>query len=165
MSGDPAAPGDRLRRLWRLLSGLPGGDRLFSRLVGWIAPYSGSIRARITHLEAGHCRADLPDRRRVRNHLDSLHAVALVNLGELVTGLATLTALPTGVRGIVRELGAEYEKKARGRVTAECRTEVPPVREAREHVVQAEIRDREGDVVARVEATWRLSPPESAGEA
>jgi len=81
-----------------------------------------------------------------------------------VTGLATLTALPDGVRGIVRELGAEYEKKARGRVTAECRTEVPPVRETREHVARAEIRDAEGDVVARVEATWRLSAPEAPAE-
>lgn len=110
-------------------------------------------------LAPGRCRAVLRDRRRVRNHLDSLHAVALLNLGELVTGLATLTALPPGVRGIVLELGASYEKKARGEVTAECESEVPDVRGHTEHRVRAAIRDAGGDPVAHVEATWRLSPP------
>lgn len=161
MSGDLAAPGARLRRLWGLLAPLPGGPWLFSRAVGWIAPYSGTIRAHVRELESGRCRAVMKERRRVRNHLDSVHAVALLNLGELVTGLATLTALPPGVRGIVRELGAGYEKKARGVMTAECRTRVPAVAEPREHEVEAEIRDGEGDVVARVRATWRLSPPEA----
>lgn len=153
------APGDRVRRLWDRLSPLPGGRWLFSRVLGWIVPYSGALGARVEALEPGRCRAELRDRRRVRNHLDSVHAVALVNLGELVTGLATVTALPPGVRAIVVELRAQYGKKARGRLSAECRTEVAAVGATREHVARAEIRDRAGDTVARVEATWRLAPP------
>lgn len=153
------APGDRVRRLWDRLSPLPGGRWLFSRVLGWIVPYSGALGARVEALEPGRCRAELRDRRRVRNHLDSVHAVALVNLGELVTGLATVTALPPGVRAIVVELRAEYGKKARGRLSAECRTEVGPVAGPRAHRARAEIRDRTGETVAWVEATWRLAPP------
>lgn len=156
---DSAAPGRRIRRLWRSLEPLPGGSWLFSRLVGWMAPYSGTAGAHVRELAPGRCRITLRERRRVRNHLGSIHAVALVNLGELTTGLATLTALPAGVRGIVLGLESRYEKKARGRITALCRTEVPEVREDTEHRVDAELRDRSDDLVAVVRARWRLSPP------
>lgn len=163
MSRDAAAPGERILGLWRSLSRWPGGDRLFSFLLGRMVPYSGSVRPRIRQLEAGRCRAGMRERRRVRNHLGSVHATALATLGELVTGLATLTALPPGVRGILTALEVEYEKKARGRLVAECRSD-PPGPEAGdgsvEHRAVGEIRDGDGDRVATVRATWRLSPPE-----
>lgn len=155
---EAASPGGRIRRLWRSLAPLPGGRWLFSRLVGWMAPYSGTMGARVRELEPGRCRVTLRERRRVRNHLGSIHAVALTNLGELTSGLATLTALPAGVRGIVVELESVYEKKARERVTAICRTEVPRIREKVDHRVRAEMFDPAGDRVAVVRATWRLSP-------
>lgn len=160
MSSSAAAPGERLLRLWRAVSGLPGGAWLFSRAVGWVAPYSGTTAATVRRLEPGRCRVELRERRRVRNHLDSIHAVALVNVGELATGLATLTALPPGVRGIVVGLAAEYEKKARGVVRADCRTEVDrPVTEPAEHRAVARLRDAADDRVATIRAEWRLSPP------
>lgn len=158
MARSHPAPGDRILRWWRRLGPLPAGGRLFGRVVGWIAPYSGGIRPIVRELEPGRCVIEMADRRRVRNHLDSIHAVALLNLGELASGLATLAGLPPRVRGIVVSLAADYLKKARGRVRAECRTDVGPVEEAREHVARAEVRDTAGDLVATVEATWRLDP-------
>lgn len=154
----PKSAGARLLSWWRRLSPLPGGRWLFSRFVGQLAPYSGSMGGRVVALEPGHARIILRDRRQVRNHLGSVHAIALANLGELASGLALTTALPPDVRGIPVALSVTYLKKARGTLVAETSATAPPVADAVDHTVAADIRDEDGDVVARVSVTWRLSP-------
>ena len=153
----PASPGRRVLALWRRLSRLPLGSELFAWSFGRAVPYSGALGARVRHLEPGRVRLELRDRRGVRNHLGSVHAVALANLGEMASGLAMTTALPDGVRGIVLGMSAEYLKKARGVLTAEAAVVVPEVRAETDLEVHAEIRDLR-EVVARVTVHWRLGP-------
>jgi len=155
-----SAPGERLRASWHRLSRLPGGKTLFSLFVGWMTPYSGTIGARVAELEPGWCRVTLRDRRRVRNHLASVHAMALANLAEMASGLAVLVGLPPGVQGIVTGFSISYLKKARGLVTAECRVSGGGLNVTTEQEYEApvSITDVQGDVVAHATARWRLRP-------
>ena len=137
---------------------------MFSRALGLAVPYSGTIRPMVRELEPGRAVVAIKDRRRVRNHLGSVHAIALVNLGELTSGLALLTGLPKGMRGIVRGLSVEYVKKARGLLVARCEASPPATSEDQDTQVEAFIDDGEGDTVAIVRVDWRVGPVKNSAK-
>jgi acyl-coenzyme A thioesterase PaaI-like protein len=151
------APGALVQQWWTRLSPLPGGKALFSLIIGRTAPYTGSIGARAEELRAGFSRWTLRDRRAIRNHLNSIHAVALTNLAEVTSGTAMLMSLPVGTRGIVTGLTTTYMKKARGTLVAECRCVLPEIVADTRFELACDIRDRSGDVVATATVTWLLS--------
>jgi acyl-coenzyme A thioesterase PaaI-like protein len=153
-----SSPESLVRAQWERLRALPLGKRLFSLLLGRLVPYTGSIRPRVEVLRPGHATVVLRDRRRVRNHLGSVHAVALANLAELSTGLALNYALPPDARSILKGLCVEYHRKARGTLTATCDAPVPESSEQREYALEAVIRDPAGEVVATARVRWLVGP-------
>jgi acyl-coenzyme A thioesterase PaaI-like protein len=154
----PAVNGEALQRLWGRLHHLPGGKWLFSFLLGIAAPYTGTMRPRVLELRPGYARVRLRDRWRVRNHLKSVHAVALVNLAEAASGLAMMCGLPRDMRGILVGFSIDYVKKARGTLIAECTAPAPEPGVKREYELEATIRDEEGDVVATGRPKWLIGP-------
>ena len=148
---------NNILRWWHRLQMLPAGSTLFSLFLGWYAPYSGTIRARVEALEPGFARVVLRDRRGVRNHLKSVHAIALLNLGEIATGLAVLSTLPGNMRGIVLGLNAEYLKKARGKLSASAKFDLPAeIDDSIPCQARTDIVDESGDVVAIIRADWLI---------
>ena len=159
MGGVRPAQADRLLGLWRQLHALPGGSWVFSRCLGLIVPYTGSIGAHVRELRPGFARVTMRDRRALRNHLGSIHAVALANLGEVTSGLALLASLPPEVRSIPVALSIDFLKKARGPLQCVCSCTSPAIVATLEQDVTAGISDAAGDIVAQVRVRWRLSPP------
>jgi acyl-coenzyme A thioesterase PaaI-like protein len=148
-----------LRSTWSVLRSVPGGGRLMGGVLGRLAPYTGTIRAEVVSLDRGYAKLRMADTRRVRNHLNSVHAIALINLAEATTGVAMMYSLPDDARGIPNQLSIEYLKKARGPITAECTCETPDaVTERLERVVTAELKNEAGELVARMSAHWVIGP-------
>lgn len=150
---------------WKALADKPFGKQLFSRMVGLMAPYTGTISPLVLELAPGHARVQIRDRWSLRNHLRSVHAIALMNLGEATTGLAVMSLVPSGGRGIPRELAMEYIKKARGTITCESTVEIPTAPGTHEVEVHGELRNSIGEVVAKIRARWRLDLPARAADA
>jgi acyl-coenzyme A thioesterase PaaI-like protein len=148
----PGLDGNRnvIKLAWDVLSGMPGGKAVFSKLVGRMAPYTGTIGATVTVLRAGYAEVVMHDRRAVRNHLDCVHAIALANLAELAGNVALAYSLPDDGRFIVSGMEIEYLKKARGMITAVGEPPVPRTSVRAQYDVPVTMRDAGGEEVAKV---------------
>ena len=145
---------------YRRISRWPAGRWLFSRLVCWKAPYFASIAPRIELLEPGRGIATLAHRRRVTNHLGTVHAIALCNLAEFIGGLTCDASIPTSMRWIPKGMTVAYLKKAVGRMRAIATPAFPP-REAEagyELPFEVVVEDPAGDVVFRATIAMWVSP-------
>jgi acyl-coenzyme A thioesterase PaaI-like protein len=148
---------NRLKRLARLLQSVPGGFWFLSRIIGFAVPYSGSIGANILELGEGSAVVSLPDGRKVRNHLNSIHALALANLGELTANLALITLCPPHGRFIVTRMETDYLKKGRGELICRCSLPVDlPWDTIENTAATATVTDASGEVVCRVTVYWKI---------
>jgi acyl-coenzyme A thioesterase PaaI-like protein len=147
-------------RLWRRLGGTPTGRWLFSRIVCLKAPYFGSIRPLLLALEPGRCEAELRQRRRIQNHIGTVHAIALCNLAELCAGLVTDASIPDDMRWIPKGMEVRYLAKARGRIVARAAPRTAPASSAEpyELVIGVTLEDRAGTAVAAADITMWLTP-------
>ena len=150
----------RILDLYRRLAGKPGGRWLFSKLVGFKAPYFASIAPRIVSLAPQRGVARLKHRRRVTNHIGTVHAIALCNLAEFVGGLTCDVSLPRGMRWIPKGMQVEYLKKAVGTMTATAEPAfTPDVRaEGYDLPVNVSVRDDAGAEVFRAVIAMWITP-------
>ncbi len=153
-----AGKGNFIRDAWDRLSKVPGGKLLFSKLVGRVAPYTGTIGAKVTKLSASGSEVVLEDRASVRNHLRCVHAVALVNLAELTGNVALAYGMPDDARFIVAGLSIEYLKKARGTITGVCEFGPIDSSERQEYEVPVSMRNTAGEEVARATLRTLVGP-------
>lgn len=150
----------RLLDLYRRISPWPAGHWLFSRLVCLKAPYFASIAPTITCLQPARCEARMAHRRRVTNHLGTVHAIALCNLAELVAGVMVDASLPPGMRWIPKGMQVRYLKKAAGtlQVVATPQAQLRQADAGYDLPVQVVVRDPTGEAVFTATIDIWMSP-------
>eukprot|EP00053_Salpingoeca_punica_P003777 m.45102 g.45102 ORF g.45102 m.45102 type:complete len:227 (+) comp12405_c0_seq1:48-728(+) len=159
-----------LSNIWQACNQLPVvGSTVFSAVIAWQAPYSGSIEATVSECAPGTCQAQMCDRPWLRNPFNSIHALALANLGELASGMAVMFALEDlgkrtnlKTRAIVIGISTEYVKKARGTITARSTVSIPSTVGEHHMLAVSELRNSEGLLVATFTAKWTLEISERA---
>jgi len=150
-------------RLYRQLARFPGGRWLFTRAVCWRAPYFASVRPSITCLAPLHCEVRMRKRRRVQNHLGTVHAIAMANLCELAAGLATEVTLPTGLRWIPKSMTIEYLKRAATDLRAVCQLGADPAwRDGLELVMPVFVLDDSDTPVVQARITMWITARKAA---
>ena len=150
----------RLLALYRKMTRWPLGRWLFSRAVCFKAPYFGTIHPAFVALEPGRCEATIPHRRGMRNHLGTVHAIALCNLAELCAGVMTDASLPAGMRWIPKGMTVQYLKKAVGTQRGVATPAIPIVAAAAgyELPVNVDVFDPAGERVFTAVVTMWVSP-------
>lgn len=150
--------------LYRRITRWPLGRWLFSRAVCLKAPYFATIAPRFVALEPGRCVVRIRDRRRVHNHIGTVHAIALCNMAELSAGVMTDATLPAEMRWIPRGMTVAYLKKAVGPMQAEATApSVPAVAmEGYAWPVRVRITDESGEAVCEATIDMWLSPRRKA---
>lgn len=145
-------------KTWNKYKGSWFGRFLFRIMIHRMVPYTGSIYPEILDMDRGYAKLRMCDRKSVRNHLQSIHAAALMNFSEACSGIAFINGIPTNSRAILTSFKIDYIKKARGTLIAESRTPIPVTSEKAEYRAPVEVKDAAGDVVVRAEATWQVRP-------
>ena len=140
--------------LWNTMHTLPQGSRIFSIAFSRKAPYFATIRPRFTELRPNHAELVIPKRRRVHNHLGTVHAIALCNGLEAAMGALAEATIPADKRWIPKGMTVAYTAKATSDITCIAETDpeqwtseepdlpvrVRGVREDGEVVIEGEIR-------------------------
>lgn len=140
--------------MWTTARGLPLGDRLFSFLFARKAPYFASIRPRFLTIEPNHVELLVPKRRRVHNHLGTVHAIALCNGLEAAMGALAEVTIPADKRWIPKGMDVSYTAKATGDVT--CIAETDPGQWAGEGDLPVRVRGELADGTRVIEGVIRL---------
>ncbi|WP_109124286.1 hotdog fold domain-containing protein [Dyella sp. C11] len=150
--------------LYRRLVSLPGGRWLYGRLICFKAPYFATIAPRFLTLEPGRCEVAIRDRRRVHNHIGTVHAIALCNAAELTAGMMTDVTIPASMRWIPKGMTVEYLAKAKGTLVALAKPERPAVEAANGYAwpVLVSVRNEAGEDVFRARIDMWVSPRKGA---
>lgn len=111
--------------MWRKTSAVPVvGSRVFSVLFAQKAPYFASIRPRFLTIEPNRAELLIPKRRRVHNHLGTVHAIALCNGLEAAMGALAEATIPADRRWIPKGMEVSYTAKATSDIV--CIAETDP---------------------------------------
>jgi acyl-coenzyme A thioesterase PaaI-like protein len=112
-----------LLRVYEQAARLPRGRWLFSRLFSHKAPYFATVRPSFTELRPGYARLTIRKRRRVHNHLGTVHVIAILNGLEAAMGALAEATLPPGKRWIPKGMEVDYTAKATSDITCVAETD------------------------------------------
>lgn len=111
---------NRLTRVVNTFQKLPESIRTFalSKAMGRVIKYAGTSGLRFEKLTANECIVVIPNRKKVQNHIGSVHAAAMGLLAETATGFMTGLTVPDNRIIVIKSMNLEYLKQATGDMKA-----------------------------------------------
>ena len=113
-----------VKDLYDRVARLPAGRTIFSILFSLKAPYFGSVRPRFSEVRPNRVELVIKKRRRVLNHIGTVHVIAICNGLEAAMGALAEVTIPRGKRWIPKGMQVTYPAKATSDIT--CIAETDP---------------------------------------
>ena len=107
---------------WKSAKRLPGGRWLFSRRFAARAPYFRTIAPQFTRVERNLVELVLAKRRRILNHVGTVHAIAICNGAEAAMGALAEATVPPDKRWIPKAMSVAYLAPAKTHLTCRAST-------------------------------------------
>jgi len=144
--------------LFKFTQQWPLGTYFFDGIVGFFAPYSASISPHVESCSVDDVTVSMTEMPWLKNPFNSIHAVALANLGELASGLSMVLSMQQnkGIRGIPKEINIEFFKKSRGTIYASSTSGVGNITKDCDLIAEAILTNKKKEVVAKVKVTWSM---------
>jgi acyl-coenzyme A thioesterase PaaI-like protein len=118
-------PSNRFSRLVRGVRALPLPAAIQTRLLtfsaGVAVPYLATSAVELETVDAEHAVLRLRNRRKVQNHMKTVHASAMFLLAEAATGVVLSFNLPEGSRFSTTHVEVNYKQRAVGDLCAIAR--------------------------------------------
>jgi acyl-coenzyme A thioesterase PaaI-like protein len=149
--------------LWRRVTAYPQGKRIFSLVFEQAAPYFRTARPRFVELGPNRAVLTIRKRRRVQNHIGTVHVIAICNGLEAAMGALAEATIPATRRWIPKGMEVDYTAKATSDIT--CVAETDPADWERAGDVEIPvrvkgIRDDGTPVVQGVIRLWVTDKPQ-----
>jgi acyl-coenzyme A thioesterase PaaI-like protein len=98
--------------IYRKLKWLPFGKKIFSLVVSRVAPYFATISPTITELVPNQCTCMIKKKKKVFNHIKTVHVIAICNGLEMAMGVMAEASIPKNLRWIPKGMTVDYTAKA-----------------------------------------------------
>ena len=141
---------------YKKITALPAGHFIFSKAVGFIAPFFGKIKPKVIELRPAYCKVEMKDRWGVRNHIGTVNAGTLCTLAELVGGMALDSVVPNNMRWIPKGMSVSYLKKASGTLSAVSHFDQAKFAEG-EFIVPVVVKNKSNETVFTADINFYIS--------
>ena len=106
--------------LWSINRAKSGKPWFFSRLMQEVIPFNRPHGISVVDLSSSKCKVYLPNKRKNKNHLGTMHACAIATAAEYVSGLNVVQAFDMGkYRLIMSRIEVDYIRRPVGFCNAE----------------------------------------------
>ena len=125
--------------------------------------FTGTAGIKIEELTDGHAVISVKNKKNVRNHIGSVHAVASILIAESATGYVVGMNIPDSSVPVIKSIKAEYVKRASGDMRAvssltEGQILDMQTQEKGETVVPVTVTDGDGKEPIIMEMVWAWTP-------
>jgi len=142
--------------LHKRLNSFPAGKWLFSKILCLKSPYFQSINPKVVRLEPGFSEWTLRKRRKVTNHIGTVHALAMGNLAEMCAGTCIEATLASHLRWIPKRTTVNYLAKATTNLRGVCQLDQGQLVPG-DNVVTVNVFDKNETKVFHAEITMYVS--------